>query len=182
MHEEQGGKSTEMWKEPQRRGCRGGDPFSPGISLSQLSGPSPTTPPPVSWGKQPRQGTGQRTHSRLVEQELGLSDVGQGWLWFGTHEHQVGEEPDKAELHPHPTREGHRSARQLWKGNSSRINSSEGPVSTFLHSRVPEGHRHTQALLPTPCMAHLGRVPRAQWLLPRDRWGPSGTEVPLECA
>lgn len=116
--------------------------------------------PPLSRGKQPRKGTGQSTHSKLAEQELGVSDVGQGWLWLGTHEHQVGEESEEAELHPHPTWEGHHLAWQLWKGNSSMINSLEGPVSSSPHSGVPEGHRHPH--FPPPHLLH-----GSPWLCPQ---------------
>lgn len=155
------------------------DPFPPGISHPHSSGLSPSTLPTCDRGKAAQEGHRQSTHE-LVEQELGLSDVCQGCQWLGTHEHQVGEEPQEAELHPRPTRERHRSARQLCKGNSSTISSSGGSLNTSLHSRVPEGHG--QLLLLTPCMTHLGRVPSAQRLLPRDRWGLSGTWLPSGCA
>lgn len=128
--------------------------------------------PPVTWGKQPRKGPGQSTHGKLVEQELGVSDVGQGWLWLGTHEHQVGEEPQEVELHPHSTWEGDRSARQLWKGNSSTINSLEGPVSTSLHSSVPEGQLpplHTLHGSPWPCPQGSVAAPKGQMGSVRDR-------------
>lgn len=102
--------------------------------------------------------------------------MGQGWLWLGTHEHQVGEEPEEVELHPCPAWEGHRSAWRLWKGNSSRINSSEGPVNTSLHSSVPEGHGdpqfpppHTPHGSPWPCPQCSVAAPEGQMGSVRDR-------------
>lgn len=132
--------------------------------------------PPLTWGKQPRKRPSQSTHGELAEQELGVSDVGQGWQWLGTHEHQVGEESQEVELHPRPTREGHRFARQLWKGNSSMITSLEGPVNTSLHSSIPQGHGHPQFPplhtlhgSPWPCPQCSVAAPEGQMGSVRDR-------------
>lgn len=146
---------------------------------SAIPSPQDSAQPPspsLSWGKQARKGPGQSTHGELAEQELGVSDVGQGWQGLGTHEHQVGEEPQEVELHPHPTWEGHRFARQLWKGNWSMINSLGGPVNTSLHSSVPEGHSHPQLsplhilhTSPWPCPQGSVAAPEGQTGSVRDR-------------